>query len=305
VIRRFLPILCPGLLLVCCDKPGESSTRKGDNEPARRVARSPRSPRENPPDALAELRVTLKAAEKIEAPEAREKALADVAWNALEIDPELARDAFLQLSADNPEKIRLIQHYAMRLAEQDPDEALTWAATLGSEKEIAAANGQIALVLAESDPQRAANLLSESGIVGREFEVAVVQVLQRWAAASPPDAAAWAISFPPGAARAAGINIIVAQWAKTDAQATLAWMSALQDETVRKEVALAMEEALLQQPQDIRDAWLQHADTRTRSELEQQREQAMKEVGDNVPPPPTSNGNAGIHPPDAASPRKP
>jgi pimeloyl-ACP methyl ester carboxylesterase len=193
----------------------------------------------------------------------------------------------------------------MRLAEQDPDEALAWAASLGTEEEIAAAKGQIALVLAETDPQRAAHLLSESGIAGREFDVAVVQVLQRWAAQAPPEAAAWAASFPLGAAREAGLNIIVAQWAQADAQAAFAWMSGLQDETVRKEVALAMEEALLQQPQNVRDAWLQHADANTRSELEQQREQAMKEVGDNVPPPPSANGNAETHHDDAALPRQP
>jgi hypothetical protein len=228
----------------------------------------------------------MKAAIGLEAPAAREKALADVAWNALEIDPDLARDAFLQLPLDSAEKIRLIQHYAMRLAEQDPDEALAWAGTLGSEQEIAAANGQVAVVLAENDPHRAANLLSESGVVGREFDVAVVQVLQRWAAQSPPAAAAWAITFPPGAAREAGIKIIVAQWAQSDVQATFSWMTGLQDENVRREAALAMEEALLQEPQDIRDAWLQHADADTLIELEQHYEQAMREVGDNVPPPP-------------------
>ena len=59
----------------------------------------------------------MQAAVGLEAPAAREKELADVAWNALEIDPDLARDAFLQLPLDSAEKIRLIRHYAMRLAD--------------------------------------------------------------------------------------------------------------------------------------------------------------------------------------------
>lgn len=284
--RRLLLILCPGLLLVCCDKPGTSNSRAGDNVAGPRVPRRGHVPCADPAAACEELRVTLKMAAALEAPAAREKALADVAWNALEINPGLACETFLQLPTNSVEKIRLIQHYALRLAEQDPDQALEWAETLGSEEEIAAANSQIALVLAETDPHRAANLLSESGIAGREFDVAVVQVLQRWAAKSPPDAATWAVSFPPGAAREAGIKIIVAQWAQADAQGAFAWLAALRDANVRREAALALEEALLQQPRDIREAWLQHADDSTRSELEQQHEQAMQEVGDNVPPPP-------------------
>jgi hypothetical protein len=269
------------LLLVSCDKPGSSDVRKDAAAP---VARGGHAPREQAPGTPVELRTILEAAVKIESPAAREKALADVAWNALETEPKLACEAFQQLPTGSAEKLRLIQHYAMRLAEQNPDEALAWAATVGSEQEIAAANGQIALVLAETDPRRAANLLSESGLVSRDFDVAVVQVVQRWAARSPPDAAAWVTLFPPGAAREAGIQIIAGQWLPRDAPASFDWLETLQDEGLRKETARAMEGVILQQPQDIRDAWLQHADARIQSELEQQRQPAIKDVGDNLPP---------------------
>ncbi len=289
---RLLAILWPGLLLVSCDKSGSSNSPKGDLSAAPSVRRSGNAPRENPPTPRHELRKKLRAAASDPSPEAREKIIAEVAWNALEIDPELARDAYLQLSADHSQKILLVRHFAMRLTEQNPDEALAWADSLGSEPEIAAAKGQIALVLAESDPQRAANLMSESGIVGHEFDVAVVQVLQRWAAKSAPDAAAWTISFPPGPARSEGISIIVSQWAQADAAAAFTWMHALQDDVVRGEAVLAMEKALLQQTQEVRDAWLTHADAKTRSELEAQREPAMEEIGDNVPPPFSSSGNS-------------
>lgn len=247
------------------------------------MARAPRPPRGNPADAPETLRRALHAARGIEVPEARDKALADVAWNALEIDPDLACEAFRQLPANSAEKIRLIRHFAMRLAEQDPDEALAWAVTLGSEKEMAVANSQIALVMAETDPQRAAGLLSESGLVGRELDVAVVEVLQRWAARSPADAAAWVGLFPRGAAREAGIRTVVERWLPGDAPAVVGWLVTLQDANVRREAALAMEETLLQQPQDIRDAWLQNADPLIRMELDQLEAQALREVGDNVP----------------------
>lgn len=281
---RFLTVLLSGLLLVCCDKPGSSDI--SDDEPTSNtnIPRRRHALREPAADQPAALRELFEMALAIESPAARDKALADVAWNALESDPELAQQAFEQLPADSPEKIRLIQHSAMRLAEQNPDEALEWADALGTEQEIAAAKGQIALAMAETDPLRAANLLSESGIAGREFDVAVVQVIQRWAAKSAPDAAAWVSSFPQGAAREAGIRIIAEQWLPRDAPSAFEWFSTLQDAALRQETARAMEGVILQQPADIRDTWLQHADSRIRSELEQQRDQAIKDVGDNIPP---------------------
>ena len=281
---RLLMFLWPGLLLVCCDKPGESGAREETAVPPSSVERrqhSPRQPSQSTPEALQEL---LNEAVKIDSGPVRDKALAEVAWNALEIDPELAVEAFQHLTADSPEKIRLVQHYAMRLAEQDPDEALAWAEALGSEQEVAAAKSRIALVLAETDPQRAANLLSESGISGRDFDVAVVQVVQRWAARSPPDAAAWAVLFPPGEARPAAIKIIVGQWLPRDPPAVFGWLDAMQDEGLRKETARGMEGIILQQPKEIRDAWLQYADAGIRSELDRQREPAIGDVGGNLPP---------------------
>lgn len=283
MIRRLLAFLAPGLLLVCCDKPGQSYAHENSAAPKTRVSHSGHTTRQPGPGSLSELRKILKTAAEIESPVAREKAIADVAWNALETAPELACEAFLQLPTGSVEKIRLIQHYAMRLAEQNPDEALAWAATLGSELEIAAAYSQIALAIAETDPRRAANLLSESGVVSREFDMAVVQVVQRWAAQSPPDAADWVVMFPQGPAREAGIKIIANRWLQADAQAAFSWLANLQDPGIRREAVLGLEEAILQQPSNIRDTWLQHANNGIQSELEQQRERAIKEVGDNIP----------------------
>lgn len=273
-----------GLWVISCDKPGPEDGRPDPGGTQTRTSRGGHSPRQPVQGSPAELRKILKSAVGIESPAAREKAIADVAWNALETDPDLAVEAFLQLPTGSTEKIRLIQHYAMRLAEQNPDEALAWAATLGSEEEISAAHSQIALALAETDPRRAASLLSESGIVSHEFDVTVVQVVQRWAAQSPPDTAAWVARFPSGPAREAGIKIIADRWLQADPQAAFSWLAALQDTGVRKEAALGMEEAILQQPKDIRDTWLQHADDSIRSELEQQRQPAIEEIGDNIQP---------------------
>lgn len=222
---------------------------------------------------------------KIELPADRAKALADVAWNALETDPDTAHEAFLQLPADSPEMIRLIQHYALRLAEQDPEAAIAWAEALGTELEVATAKYQIALALAEADPLRAANLLSESGLAGRELDVAVVQVIQRWAAKSAPAAAAWVAAFPQGASRSAGIGAVVERWLPGDPAAAFGWLGGLKDAEFKAEAARAMQGIILQQSADVQKEWLQHADPGIRAELERQHDQALLDVGDNIPAP--------------------
>lgn len=284
-MRLRVSFLCLCLSLSGCDKPETSITRENTVALEAAGARRGHAARDPVPGSPEALRVAFVMALASETRSDRERELADVAWNALEIDPSLAVEALQQLSPNSPEKIRLIKHQAMRLAEQNPEQALAWAATVGSEEEVAAAFGQIALELAETDPRRAADLLSESGIVGRDFDVAVVQVVQRWAAISPPDAAAWVSSFPPSAARQAAVGIIAGQWLPSDPPASFTWIDSLKDPEMRKETARAMEGVILQQPEEIRDAWLGHADPWIRNELEQQRGQAIKDVGDNIPAP--------------------
>lgn len=280
MIRRIPYIAIAAFLLAACDKPqgsggsGGADVSADSNESTRPV----RSKREHLSGAVENPRAALQAAREIQSAEEREKAISEIAWNALELDPVLASEAFSQLTADGVDKIRLIQHSAMRLAEGDPDAALKWADALGTEKEIAAAKCQIALVLAESEPLRAANILSESGIQGREFDVAAVQVLQRWAAKSPSDAAAWVVAFPAGAARSAGIKEVVSRWLEGDAPAVFSWKAKLADASVRNEVLAALAEISSEQGNG---KWLQHADPETRAAIDAKR----KEAGHDNPPP--------------------
>jgi hypothetical protein len=283
VIHRPFIIFCFALSLCSCDKSG--SANAGKEAPAADTPREGRghASRKPTPGPLAALRIELEEAIKIERPSERAQALAHVAWNALETNLEIAHEAYLRLPADSPEKIRLIQHYALRLAEQDPKEALAWAESLGTELEVATAKCQIALALADTEPLRAANLLSESGVEGRDFDVAVVQVIQRWATQSLPDAADWVSSFPSGQLREAGIKVIASHWLPRDPTAAFAWLDSMNDTRIRAEAARAMEGVILQQTNDIRDSWLKNTDARIIRELEQQRGHAMKDVGDNVP----------------------
>jgi hypothetical protein len=200
-------------------------------------------------------------------PEERDKLLAQVAWNAMELDPELAREAFESLMLESPDRIALIQHYAMRMADADPEEALKWAATLQSEREAAAARVRIALVLADADPARGANLLSEFGLANREFEVAVVQVLQRWSNKSPRDAAAWVAVFPAGEFRKAGVETVATGWLGSNPQAAFEWLTSLSDDAIRMEAGDAFAKSFLQQTPETREAWIGYADPQIREKL--------------------------------------
>ncbi len=267
MIYRLQPWICFSLMLVAaCDRT-EKTGRSAEENAGPEATRSHRRPREAEPNTKEEMRVELVRSETITDPEERNKMLAQLAWNALELDPELAHEAFERLKVDSEERIALLQHFAMSLADANPDEALKWAASLESEREAAAARVRIALVLADADPARGANLLSEFGLANREFEVAVVQVLQRWSNKSPQDAAAWVAVFPPGEFRKAGVETVTSGWLGNDPQAAFAWLSAVGDEQIRMEAGDAFAKKFLQQTPETRESWLGYADPAIREKL--------------------------------------
>jgi hypothetical protein len=243
-------------LLPCCNKHGSTYVQKKEQDSEapnlRRIKHSDRERAEDKPAASHRSRFET--------------------WNTIETDPALAHEAFQKLTAGSPEKIALIQHYALRLAEQDAEDALLWAEGLSTEHEIAAAKYHVALALAEADPERAANMLSESGIAGRDFDVALVQVIQSWANKSAPDAAAWVSMFPPGPAREASVQAIAQRWMASDSPAVFLWLESTKDSALRKETARAIAEVIDQQPPQTQEDWLKQASQSVRSELQAIRE---------------------------------
>jgi hypothetical protein len=255
------------LCLAACDR-SSPHAREVDEKPGPQVTKSGRAPRDlprvSPAQALGEALVRAESlAEAVE----RDKALAQIAWDAIETDPAMAYEVLAKITAESVDKIPLIQHIAMRMADEDVAAALEWASTLESEREAAAARVRIALVVADADPARAAGLLSEHGLANREFDVAVVQVLQHWVGKSPPDAAAWVAMFPPGDFRKEGIRTVVSQWTLNNPQATFAWLASQSDEGIRTEAGDAIVEKFLGQPGEIREIWLQYADPQVREKL--------------------------------------
>lgn len=272
---RLHACLCLCMAVAACEKSKSKKPPTGENPSPPRVTRTERPPLNHEKD----FRDELTSAGEIESPAERETAIEKVAWDSLELDPELAREAMGKLSPDSAGRIRLIQQLAMRMAEKNVNEALAWAVALGTDQERSAAVGHVALVLSDSQPDRAAGLLSEFGIAGRDFDVVTVQVLHRWAAQSPADAAAWVSVFPPGKAREAGIQTVITQWAEADAVAAFSWMASVPDESIRKESTLAMAKALLLQPENVRNEWLGHADPNIRGEIDAQWDAIKKETG--------------------------
>lgn len=267
-------IVCVLILAGCDREKSEPAENAADRLPPP-VARRPRIQTEPAEPRRSQLATAL----GIESPEEREAAIAEIAWNALESDPELAQEALGKLTPDSEPRIKLLRHFAMNLAGENPAEALEWANQLESDVEESAAMERIALVIAEDDPSRAAHLLSESGIEGRGFDVAVVGVLQRWASQNAADAAAWVALFPAGDAREAGIRTVISEWTETDPGAAVSWMGTLDLQELRDEAALAMALALSEQEPEAQSKWLEKADPITRAEIDAMKGKALEETG--------------------------
>lgn len=233
------------LLASCGEKKTPESRGGGDAAPApgHSTTRKLRAA-DDESDPRKVLREAFEAAGTETDPTAREKALEAVAWDALDVDPELAREAFAALTPDSESSRRMVGHFAMRLADEDPERAIGWARGLGQEEERSDAFGRIAVVISATDPSRAATLVSEEMTAGPPRDRAVVQIVQRWSQAAPADAAAWIAVFPQGAARSAGIKAVAATWIQSDAPALAAWVEGREEGPVRTEAVFAAAEAL-------------------------------------------------------------
>jgi hypothetical protein len=272
MMLRLLMFYVPCLLLFCCNKQGSVSVKDREQTGEVSKPRQKYSDRERTDHKPANHRTPLEKLDRIESSAMREKALSEFAWNAIETDPALAQEAFQRLTAGSSEKIRLIEHYALRLAEQNIEEALLWSDGLSTEQEKAVAKYNIALVIAKTDPLLAASMLSECGIAGRDFDVAAVHVIRSWASSSAPDAVAWVSMFPPGPSREAGFQAIAQQWLISDPGAVFSWLESTTDNTLRHETSKAIAGAIDQQPPPIQEDWLKQASPSVRNELQIPRE---------------------------------
>ncbi|MEX1113920.1 MAG: hypothetical protein WEB53_01635 [Akkermansiaceae bacterium] len=265
---QFRSLVCFGILLASCDKPPKevgNGAGESENPLGPAVTKTQRPPPPEAPDPDVELQKSLATARAITPEDERNQAIETIIWNLAETAPARALESLREVPGDGRGRSKLIQHFAMRFAEHDADAAIQWADTLESPEEASAALGKIALVLAETDPVKAAGLISESGIAGRDFDVAVVEVIQQWAAISPPDAAAWVVLFDASEARSAGLQSVLGLWAESDVQTALKWIETLDGEVLIDDARKAMVEATFEQTDDVQAEWMQLANPEIRS----------------------------------------
>lgn len=255
------------LFLASCEKREQHSPQpKAQENP--RVSRLERHSAEIP-GTRGKMRSALDLARALEPGEAREKALAQVAWDTLESAPDIAAQAILEMQADTDEKDRLIQAYAGQLAKEDPNAALAWGSSLDSGREIGLIREQVALVLKESDPKRALGLFPESGFTTDGMNPSAEQIFQTWMSQSPQDATAWVTSIPSDEARKVGLERVFSQWMQTDTDAALKWATSQGNVQRHQEIVSAIATAVVGQPDPIREVFLERAEPDLRSEIQE------------------------------------
>jgi hypothetical protein len=232
-IHRSAVILSSLLFFSACEKKNESSSSSSNSEEggpgkptkSTRTDRQGSTRAERETAAKSELRAALEAAESEADPAARQKALAQVAWDGIDIDRRIAQQAFDLLTPGSEEATKLIAHFAMRMADDNPDTALEWARNLEQAEERDDALGRIAAVLADKDPSRAAALATDEVAEGPLRNRAVVQVAQRWAQKDPAKASKWVSSLPEGSGRRGALINVAKTWSNSDATAFANWAS--------------------------------------------------------------------------------
>ncbi len=270
-------ILAAGLIFAGCEKPASIILTAGDSRSAtpqtfersnslakrfrtRRIAQqrleaSGDASFSDTGHASPTLRERLSQARSESDPNLRAAAFESVAWDAVETDAAVFDEAFAELAADSPERRRLLAHEGSRLAEEEPESALSLAYELAADSEYAEFSGAIAVALAEKNPQSSAALvasLSDETVKHR----CAVQVLQRWSGSDPSAAAAWVAGFPEGAARTDGLSVVIQSWLTNDPPGLAAWLKTQAAIQMQGESLSALSTIVAQQPEPTRIASL-------------------------------------------------
>lgn len=278
------------LLLVSCDKKQEANTSESAQAP-RRSTRADR-PSRNVPGTRDKLRNAFEQAKAMAPGEERESALAQVARKALDTSPDIASEAIKEMQAGSDAKISLIEAYIRKLLEVDRvDEALAWAVDLGNEKDTAVARAMIAELVATSNPERVAGMLSPSSFTAAGVDPAAEQIFQNWVATNPTRAAEWVTKMPTGEARNAGWKALLTTWINLDSKTAFSWVSSQKNTMIREEAVDAMVALLVGQPDPIRSIQLESAAENFQQEIER-RIAALTPAPEPEPEPDMTEGQA-------------
>lgn len=266
-----------------CDKDRDTDHAKETPDSNQRVRRLERPPGESQ-GTRGRLRASLEAAKELQDPEERGRAITEVGWNALESAPDIAAEAIRELPAGWAQTTELIQSCVPHLMMRSPDAASAWSDSLRDPSLVAMARDQIAITVAETEPQRAMQLLGDYNRAGGESDQAMVQVLQIWTVKAPEEAAVWASRLPAGESRNTRIKTIVSTWLLSDPAASTAWVASLREPNLRLESTRFMVESLQGYPSFIRESMLESADSGIRDEIERQIELQQPTQEDGIVP---------------------
>lgn len=160
----------------------------------------------------------------------------EIAGSLMEGNPELAV-RFLDELPPAPLTDEMLRQAAMEMATRDPDRALDWATRQPDEANRDLLLSAVHLVMAATDPRRAAaetQAISSSSIRNK----VLVEICQRWAQQDRAKAAEFVRSLPVEAAVPAAIQIASA-WPDNDLGGCVSWIGTL-PETGRGEVMLTL-----------------------------------------------------------------
>jgi hypothetical protein len=246
--------------MASCDKPRDLPKVSESKIAPPRITKSTRPPKEDDlTPSAAQLHQSMKQAAAISSPKERDQALGQAIWDCLEQDPSLAQEGFRKLSIGSVERNQLIQYFASLQADESLPQATAWIETLENDQEKSLGYDSIAIAIAETEPEKAAQILSDSGIAGRDFDIAVVQVVQQWANSSPQNACRWVSLFDNGEVRRAGLKAIVATWTRSNPQDAMTWLGTLDNPSIHQEACQGMAETILDLPESRQDEVLKLA----------------------------------------------
>jgi hypothetical protein len=200
-----------------------------------------------------------------------DESIAEWAWGMMDTRPDLVERAIRELSADSPQKQDLIRAYALSLLAKNPEEAISWANSLGDQAAVLAAREEIAMALPVEEIDRAAALLLDSRRIATQgFDNTSTSLLQRWISSKPRDAAQWVLRLPPGPSRDNGVLALASEWIQSDSAGVLQWLSTQTSPPIRQELSQAVAKALAAMPDATREEALQLATPAIRQQLEEQ-----------------------------------
>lgn len=257
----------PLLVLGGCRKSSTSETVRGPEEATKLRDRSVREVSDGV-DPREAVRVSYESALALEDSPEQQQALATVAWDAIELDPDLAQEAFDRLEEGSEASRRLIGHFVMRLADEDPTAALEWARGLEDESERSEALGRAAVVISNADPQTAGDIVLNEMSPGRPRDRSAVQVVQRWSQGDPQSALMWAESLESRPARQAGMVEAVGRWMGSDESACVDWVVSVEEGRARSEAVFAVAAAIIRLAPDQREQVMEQFDGELRVQIE-------------------------------------